>query len=1069
MLLPFILATVSLGATVVPGTNPLEDPQMGRTFFVSKLGDNSDGRSWATAFTEVQTALDAIPDDLGGHRIIVRPDTYIEANLLPAHPGAAGAYNELVGDFDGRLGSGTSGHVILDAGDPRRGFKSYDWWGNIRAYQKGWSPEHTQETVSAILWDRWVLRHLYATGGDGGLCFDCTDRIEPFTVIVEDCISIGRAFGCGAMSCLSRPDEPITFRRCNMWSLDEWGDTAAGYVRIENPSMPDRHDIVFEECTMVSPQCALKGGNYGFHTYTRALVKKCTLVALNFSQPAGTPTDGIVQSVQNGKYFHVDFDDCLLMGYKVFGVKVDKESEGDIGYSTVGSTLAYVQYQQQVPKGFHPLGRWPAQGFATIAPPAPAGPAPVLEDREIVVRDLCEISPVLWEGRLCHMECRRPASGGQREEYYLFLRDAETGDELARFAQGYGLASCFVHDGVFYAFASRFEDNDWNDVTLFRSSDLKTWEQKVIVQQEDEHLFNSSVCQGPDGFVLAYESNDPDYPAFTTKFAVSDDLDTWTKRPGATFGTNRYTACPCIRYANGYYYVLYLESRSPAHFFETYVTRSADLQTWELSSANPVLTPAGLDEGINASDPEIIEIGGQTWVYFAVGDQLTWMNTKRGRFPGTLEQFFERWYQNPGIRDGGDMASHQARLAAEQARAERRRWFQDAKFGMFIHWGSYAVPARNATGGLASFVMKDESIPREEYERFADAFHPGQFDPAQWMALAKAAGMKYVVFTSKHHEGFCMYDSALTDYDCADRGPGRDVAGELVAAGREAGMRIGFYYSMLDWHHPDYEANLPAYVDSYLFGQVRELCTNYGPIDCLWFDGEWDHPLETWRGRDLIELIRELQPNALINDRIGKGERGTNKLVDFYTREQPVEIQQGTSFERRRTMPWEACMTIGDSWGYRADDTDLKDSDDLIRFLVDVVSRGGNLLLNVGPTADGVIPEPLVARLRDIGAWMEQNGEAIYGAAASPFPSLPVGKCTAKGNRLFLHLEEIPEAPIQLPGLRTPIKRAWVLANGEELAVDPAAQSVSAPTDLPVAPITTIAIELEGEPEVGQP
>jgi len=631
-------------------------PRKPVTLYVSKLGDNTDGTSWQTAFNTVQAALSAIPDDKGGHRVIVRPDTYMEANMLPAHPGAEGAYNELVGDFDGSLGSGTTGHVILDAGEPRKGFKSYDWWGNIRAYQKGWSPEHTQETVSAILWDRWTLRRLYATGGDGGLCFDCTNRIEPFTVVVEDCISIGRAFGCGAMSCLSRPDEPITFRRCNMWSLDEWGDTAAGYVRIENKSMPERHDIVFEDCMMVSPQCALKGGNYGFHTYTRALVKNCTLIALNFSQPHGTPTDGVVQSVQNGKYFHVDFENCLLVGFKVFGVKADKDSAGDIGYSTKGSALAYVQYTQQVPKGFHTVDRWPAEAFAAVASPSPVKPTSVLSNRQLVVPDMCEVSASIWKGRLCHMECHRPGSGGVKEDYYLLLRDVETGNEMARFATGYGLASCHVEGDVFYAFASRFEEGNWNDVTMFKSADLKTWEQKVIVEQQNEHLFNSSVCKGSDGFVLAYESNDPTWPAFTTKFARSGDLETWTKLPDATFGTNRYTACPTVRYVNGYYYVLYLENRRPSHVFETYVTRSKDLKTWELSSANPVIAPRGLDEGINASDSEVVEFGGKTFVYFAVGDQLTWMNIKRGEFDGTLQQFFEQWYSQPGIRDCGTLA-----------------------------------------------------------------------------------------------------------------------------------------------------------------------------------------------------------------------------------------------------------------------------------------------------------------------------------------------------------------------------------------------------------------------------
>ncbi|MEO2047314.1 MAG: alpha-L-fucosidase [Pirellulales bacterium] len=623
------------------------------TLYVSKLGDDSDGASWQTAFHTIQSALDAVPDGKGGHRVLVRPDTYMEANMLPAHRGAKGAYNQLIGDFDGSLGSGTTGHVVFDAGDPSKGFKSYDWWGNIRAYQKGWSAEHTKKTVSAIKWDRWILRRVYATGGDAGFFFDCTDKIEPFSVIVEDCISIGRAFGCGVASCLSRSDEPITFRRCNMWSLDEWGDTSAGYVRIENESMPEKPDIVFEDCTMVSPQCALKGGNYGFHTYTHALVKNCTLVALNFSQPHGTPTDGVIQSVQNGKYFHVDFENSVVMGFKVFGVKVDKDSAGDIGYTTKGSALAYVQYTQQVPKGFHTLDRWPVEAFAKIAPPAPAKPTPVLANSELILSDMCEISPFVWKGRLCRMECYRPGRGGAKEDYYLLLRDEETDDELARFAVGYGLASCHVDRGVFYAFASRFEENNWNDVTQFKSHDLKNWQQKVVLKQDNEHLFNSSVCAGPDGFTLAYESNDPTYPGFTTKFARSDDLETWSKLPDAIFGTNRYTACPTIRYVNGYYYVLYLEHRRPSHVFETYVTRSKDLLTWELSSANPVIAPTGLDEGINTSDADVVEFDGKTFLYYAVGDQLTWMNVKRAQFNGTLQKYYEQWYSQPGIRDRG--------------------------------------------------------------------------------------------------------------------------------------------------------------------------------------------------------------------------------------------------------------------------------------------------------------------------------------------------------------------------------------------------------------------------------
>jgi hypothetical protein len=627
--------------------------QAGVTLHVSKLGDNSDGRSWATAFTAIQAALDAIPDAAGGHRILIRPDTYMEGMLSPAHPGAEGAYNALIGDVDGAHGSGAAGAVIIDASDPRKGFKSYDWYGTIRSNEQGWSEAHKDPTFSAIIWDRWRLRNLYATGGDGGFFWDCTNRVEPFSILVEDCVGIGRAFGGGVANCLSRPEDPITFRRCTLWSLDMWGDAAGAYVRVENGAMPEKPDILFEDCTMIGPQCALKGGNYGFHTYMRVKVNRCRLIALNFSQPQGTPADGIIQSVENGKYLHVDLKDSTLMGYKVFGVKVDTDSWKDIGYTADGAVQAYVQFQQDVPDGIHRLGNWPAEVFAKLLPPAPADNRPAPEKTDFIGKDLCEITPVIWKGRLCHLESIRPGHGGTREAYYLLLKDAESGDELSKFATGYGLASALVHDGTFYAFASRWEENNWNDVTLFRSKDLKTWKSNVVIQQEKEHLFNSSVCAGPDGFVMAYESNDPRWPAFTTKFARSDNLETWTELPEAAFGTNRYTACPCIRYSDGFYYVLYLERQSPLHRFETFITRSPDLKTWRLSSANPVLKPEAIDDGINASDPDLIETGGKTCLYYAVGDQLTWMNMKRAVYPCGLDDFLAQWFADPGIPDAG--------------------------------------------------------------------------------------------------------------------------------------------------------------------------------------------------------------------------------------------------------------------------------------------------------------------------------------------------------------------------------------------------------------------------------
>lgn len=627
-------------------------PPAPKTFYVSKLGDDSDGASWATAFQTIQKALLAVPDDNGGHRVIVRPDTYVEANLSVEHRGAAGAYNALIGDTDGVLGSGTKGWAIIDSGDPQKGFKSYDWWSTIRATVQGWSKEHTDATFSSILWDRWRLSGLYATGADAGLFWDTTDKVEPFSVIVEDCVGIGRAFGGGVGNCLSRPDEPITFRRCYLGSLDWWGDTAGAYIRIENESMPERPDALIEDCTLVGPQCSLKVSNFGFKTFTHVALKRSKLITLNFSQPQGTPTDGIVQSVEQGKFLSADFEDCMLMGYKVFGVKVHKETEGDIQFTASKTTRAYVQFQQETPKGMLRLNHWPEDIFASVAPPRIARSTPAATVSPVAIHDMCEVSPVVWKDRLCLMACVRPASGGTKEDYHLSLRDLETKNEIAQFAVGYSLACAFEHDGAFYAFASRFENDNWNDVTMFKSTDLVNWESKRVIEQEPtEHLFNSSVCQGPDGFVMAYETNDPQWPAFTVKFATSTDLANWTKVPDVAFGKKRYAACPCIRYANGFYYLMYLEHRTPRWFFETYIARSKDLKTWELGAANPILTPDQMDDGINASDPDIVEFNGKTHLFYAVGDQLTWMNIKCAVYDGPQPAFFEHWFKTGAIVD----------------------------------------------------------------------------------------------------------------------------------------------------------------------------------------------------------------------------------------------------------------------------------------------------------------------------------------------------------------------------------------------------------------------------------
>jgi len=611
----------------------------GTTIYVSRLGDNSDGRSWTTAFTTVQAGLDAIPDNRGGHRVVVRPDTYMEANLHPAFPGAEGSYNLFDVDFDGSLGSGAAGYAVLDASDPKKGMQSIDYWQVPRS-----SVEYP-----GVEWDRWIVRHVYATGGDAGLFWD--NDTTPFSVIVEDSVGIGRAFGGGAGNVLPREGEPMIWRRCCLWSLDWWGDTAGAYCRAENPGPREEPDFIFEDCTLVGPQCALKSGNPGFSTYSHIRVERCRLIVLNFSQPRGTPSDGIIQSVIDGKYLHVDLEDTTLMGYKVFGVRQNKETVDQIGYTTTGSVQAYVQFEQEVPKGIQPMGHWPADVFEFIKPPAPPAPAvlsarrPVLRDPESVENHVCELTPFMWKGRLSHMTCVRPVDADPDRGLYLRLSDAETGAELARFAEGYSLASAIVWNDTFYAFASRHGDGTWNDVTLFKSSDLRNWTQKVVIEQEGaEHLFNTSVCATPGGFVMAYESDDPAYVPFTVKYAESADLENWTKVSDAVFGPDRYAACPCVRYSDGWFYQMYLEHRTPRWFFETHIARSKDLKTWHLSPMNPVITPEGLDEGNNASDPEIVEFAGKTYLYYAVGDQLTWTRLKRKTYDGPMARFFAAWW-----------------------------------------------------------------------------------------------------------------------------------------------------------------------------------------------------------------------------------------------------------------------------------------------------------------------------------------------------------------------------------------------------------------------------------------
>ncbi|MGV8096431.1 MAG: hypothetical protein AB2L24_31630 [Mangrovibacterium sp.] len=366
----FFNCSWAFSTTTTDPSAPDYTGRKGSVIYVSKLGDNSDGSSWKKAYHTIQAALSAIPDDKGGHVIIVRPDTYVEANLHTAYKGAKGAYNLLVGDSDGRYGSDVTGRIIIDAGDPQKGFKSYDWWSTIRATFKGWKPEFTEQTFSSICWDRWILRNLYTSGSDAGFFWDLTDKSgEGFTVIVEDCVSIGRAFGGGLAYPVVRPDEPSIFRRSYFLALDWIGDTGAVLVGGWEKTVPKYPHLIMEDCTLVHPDNAL-AMSYSSNC-VRVRVVGCRMIVLNFTQPEmGGKSTGIIctQGHSPAGRLHVDLEDCILAGYSVFTPGKDGEA---VSYTTKGSVRAYVQFSQPIPDGFERINLWPVQLFDCITVPKP--------------------------------------------------------------------------------------------------------------------------------------------------------------------------------------------------------------------------------------------------------------------------------------------------------------------------------------------------------------------------------------------------------------------------------------------------------------------------------------------------------------------------------------------------------------------------------------------------------------------------------------------------------------------------------------------------------------------------
>ena len=397
------------------------------------------------------------------------------------------------------------------------------------------------------------------------------------------------------------------------------------------------------------------------------------------------------------------------------------------------------------------------------------------------------------------------------------------------------------------------------------------------------------------------------------------------------------------------------------------------------------------------------------------------------------------------------VAAAPASAAVGDADRERRmKWWHEARFGMFIHWGLYSVLGRH------EWAMENEGIPVAEYEQLARRFKPKANAARDWARLARQAGQKYMVMTTKHHEGFCHFDSELTDYCAPKQGPGRDLVKEYVDAARAEGLRVGFYYSLMDWHHPDGagcatdEAARRRFVD-YIHGQIRELLTNYGKIDILWYDVAWPLDARGWESEKMNEMVFRLQPDIIVNNR--------NKLDgDFATPEQRIEAANRA---------WESCMTMNDSWGYQKADDNWKSPKTIVRNLVTCAHGTGNYLLNIGPRPDGSIPEESVRILTAVGKWMDRNSVTIYQSEECQPGRSNYASFSRKGNTLFMHVHYWPGDTASLGGLRNKVLSARLQASGKDVKFDQdpfRVRFLNLPEKAPDDPVTTIAIECDGEP-----
>jgi len=387
----------------------------------------------------------------------------------------------------------------------------------------------------------------------------------------------------------------------------------------------------------------------------------------------------------------------------------------------------------------------------------------------------------------------------------------------------------------------------------------------------------------------------------------------------------------------------------------------------------------------------------------------------------------------------------------EAQKAQRMKWWTDARFGMFIHWGLYALPARH------EWVKNRERITNEQYQKYFENFNPDLYNPKEWARMAKEAGMKYVVLTAKHHEGFCLWDSKFTDYKSTNTPVGKDLIKEYVEAFRGEGLKVGFYYSLIDWHHPDYtiDRNHPQRQDydtaysrlnkgrdmnkyrEYMKNQVRELLTNYGEISIIWFDfsfpGKNGKGHADWDSENLLKLARSLQPGIIVDDRLDL--KDVEGGWDFTTPEQ-VKVTKWPEVNGRR-VPWETCQTFSGSWGYYRDETSWKSPAQLLELLIESVSKGGNLLLNVGPTARGVFDNRAQERLKAMGEWMKYNGRSVYNCTEAPVeftaPANTLLTYNPSTRRLYVHLLAYPMGSVTLVNMADKVKYIQFLHDASEI------------------------------------